>query len=493
MSETFSCPINRSAEVYGLFPAVVFPAGTYSYRELNTFVEEIIRYLQDIGAADPRKGRIAVQSGPSVFVLGLIFACWRLGLTVFMAHTRWPPGKIGKTARELDCQILFVDQDNLPSQDPKLRVCLLDERLLPARDTFPKTIEKRYISQDRPAVLLMTSGSTSAPKAACLSYGNLYYNALGSQDVLPVHPEDRWLLSLPLYHVSGISLLLRTFIAGGTVVLPSPGIPLETLLKQEKITHVSLVPSQLVRLLDAAACTSAPWFLKAVLLGGAPAAPGLVRRALKNQIPLYLTYGLTEMGSQVATSPVCEAGEDGDFKAGVLKYRQVKISPDGEVLVRGETLFLGYLKGRELERPFLESGWLPTGDLGSLDSSGCLRIWGRKDNMFICGGENIQPEEIEKALLDTEEVVRAVVVPEGHREYGQVPVAFVVLRDRQNIILPEKFADTLKAALPSYKIPKSYYALPEEFAAEGSKVPRRVLREYLCHKKQALRSIPIAS
>jgi O-succinylbenzoic acid--CoA ligase len=162
------------------------------------------------------------------------------------------------------------------------------------------------------------------------------------------------------------------------------------------------------------------------------------------------------MSSQVVT------GKPVDAKtpcAKVLPYRQMRIASDGEILVKGETLFKGYGTGTRLHLPLTSDGWFQTGDLGVVDAKGCLTVLGRKDNMFISGGENIQPEEIEKALLAIKGVEQAVVVPKEDKEFGYRPVAFVKFHGQA--IDPAHLTDILKKELPRFKIPDIFYPWPK--------------------------------
>jgi O-succinylbenzoic acid--CoA ligase len=155
-----------------------------------------------------------------------------------------------------------------------------------------------------------------------------------------------------------------------------------------------------------------------------------------------------------------------------LPNREISISERGEILVRGETLFAGYAEGEELDRPLDAGGWFHTRDLGELDEEGYLRVGGRMDNLFISGGENIQPEEVEEALYRLEGVDEAVVVPVPDEEFGARPVAFVRMDDGE----PRDLARELEPVLPRFKIPISFQPWPES-ARRGMKVDRVSLSE----------------
>jgi O-succinylbenzoic acid--CoA ligase len=154
----------------------------------------------------------------------------------------------------------------------------------------------------------------------------------------------------------------------------------------------------------------------------------------------------------------------------VLAHRQIKIDDEQQIWVRGATLFRGYVNGASISCPTDAEGWYGTGDLGRWDSQGRLIIIGRRDHLFISGGENIYPEEIERALLDLPGVLQAIVVPAADREFGQIPVAFVD-GDHDQVT---HWRRALAELLPKFKIPARYYPWPQH---EGLKPNRRTLQQ----------------
>lgn len=156
-----------------------------------------------------------------------------------------------------------------------------------------------------------------------------------------------------------------------------------------------------------------------------------------------------------------------------MAHREVSIGEDGEILVRGDTLFAGYVDGDGVNRPLDDRGWFHTGDLGEIDGGGYLRVTGRRDNQFISGGENVQPEEIEAALLRIEGVEQAVVVPVVDEEFGERPVAFVRTRGS---LQTQRLAKALAPVLPRFKIPIAFRDWPKSQSPEGMKVDRGAFR-----------------
>jgi len=245
-----------------------------------------------------------------------------------------------------------------------------------------------------------------------------------------------------------------------------PEEDLAEVIRKARPTHISLVATQLYRLLEHKDNQVLLRSLKYILLGGSAIPRSLLEKALSLQLPVYVSYGLTEMSSQVATGKV-EASDQPCAR--LLPYRQLKIDSDGQILVKGEVLFKGYLHQNKIALPLTKDGWFKTGDLGKLEH-GCLSVLGRLDNMFICAGENIQPEEIENVLLRLPQVKEAVVVPKEDAQYGTRPVAFIRTEGTFN----EQFLNThCIQHLPKIKVPVCFYPWPEELVTQGIKISRK--------------------
>ena len=278
---------------------------------------------------------------------------------------------------------------------------------------------------DAPAIVVHTSGTTSAPKPVVLTYGNWLWSALGSAVALG-HPRDeRWLAALPLTHVGGLSILLRSVIAGTTVLLHERWSTEAVLLALDDATIVSLVPTTLARLLDAG--LAEPPALRWALLGGAPIPPALLERATQARVPVAPTYGLTEACSQVTTNGV------------PLFCTGVELAADGEILVSGPTVAGG--------------DTLHTGDLGTFEH-GRLKITGRKADTIVTGGENVAPAEVEAVLEAHPAVAEAAVLGVPDPEWGEAVTALVVPRDgiRPD---PAELQDFARTRLAPFKVPKS--------------------------------------
>jgi o-succinylbenzoate---CoA ligase len=446
-------------------PAVVGAGGVLTYGELDLRVTIVAGRVEELGFGTGT--RIALHLPKDERYLVLLLALIRAGCVACPLGTRLPSlGVTPLLKRAACCALISSDENLLKATNARARK-LRPEALLadePAARDLPQPSEELRLALDLPATIVFTSGSTGVPKAALHTFGNHYYSAKGSNANVALAPGDCWLHSLPLYHVGGLSILFRCLLAGATVVLPEPGVPLGEAIAGA--TQVSLVSTQLLRLLRGE--DFGPGRLRAMLLGGGPIPASLVDEAAGRGLPIHTSYGLTEMASQVTATPPGASCEELHTSGRPLPHREISISGDGEILVRGETLFAGYVEGDAIDRPLDTDGWFRTGDLGELDAGGYLRVRGRKDNLFISGGENVQPEEIEEALCRLEGVEEAVVVPVPDAEFGFRPVAFV----RTVGVGPGDMARALEPVLPRFKIPVAFHRWPEKAEPGGMKVDR---------------------
>ena len=457
------CPLRAAALESPGAEAVVGDGWSIAYGGLDARVSAAAGRLEELGVSPG--DRVALYLPKSVGYLVLLLALMRYGAVACPASTRVPAGGVGPLLEAAGCSALI-------SADEKLfgvvgGMDLLDPKaVLAASVEAEKASEPVEIPLGRQATVVFTSGSTGTPKAALHTFGNHYSNALGSNANIALETGDRWLHSLPLYHVGGLSIVFRCLLAGAAIALPEPGAPLGRSIPELRATHVSLVSTQLLRLLREDTELGG---LRAVLMGGGPIPDDLVDEALAGGLPVHTSYGLTEMASQVTTTPPGASRERLRTAGRVLPRREVRVSGEGEILVRGETLFAGYLRGDGPNLPLDDGGWFRTGDLGEMGADGYLRVLGRRDNLFVSGGENVRPEEIEEALLRIEGVEEAVVVSAPDPEFGERPVAFVRLSGGVGDL-----ARALEPVLPRFKIPKTFH---EWEGAAGMKPDRVALRE----------------
>jgi o-succinylbenzoate---CoA ligase len=316
---------------------------------------------------------------------------------------------------------------------------------------------------DAVAAVIHTSGTTSAPRPIELTFGNLLWSALSSGVALGVDPHERWLCTLPLCHVGGLSILVRSAIHATTAVLHQRFEADRALaaIRDERITLVSVVATTLARLLDAG--LQHPRSLRCALAGGGPVPATLLQRATAAGVPVSQTYGLTESCSQVSTVPLAALRDLGGAEivhlgAGrPLFCMRVRIAAEdtatdakaapcesGEILVAGPPVAKGSIS---------KDGWLHTGDLGMFDADGNLHVTGRKADTIISGGENVAPAEVEAALESHRQVAEAAVIGCSDPQWGEAVTAIVVPRDGERPGEQELQRHCAQRLAP-YKVPK---------------------------------------
>ena len=459
-TSTLRCPTVTGSEQWPDQPACVTPDGVVSYAEFGQRVSRLCRALRCRGLGNGSRVGLMLAPGPDA--LALYFALPRVGACACPISARLPAAEAARQLTRIGADCVIVGESTL-CDVPAMSVgeLVADARLAGDSEAGAE------ISWEQAATIVHTSGSTGDSKAVVHSCRAHYFSAKGANENLPIGPGTRWLLSLPLYHVGGIGILWRCILAGGAVVVPGRQESLAEAMARYVVTHLSLVGTQLYRLLQDEPELRGP--LEAALVGGGPVPSELVQRAAERGINVVPTYGLTEMSSQVATLEPHDSIHRLDTAGQVLRYRKVRISDDGEILVKGETLYSGVATATGLDAPPLDSGgWYATGDLGRIDDEGYLTVLGRRDNLFISGGENIQPETIEAALLALRGVLDVTVVPVPDEEFGRRAVAFVECDAGIDLA---GLAPELEQTLPRFMIPVAFYPYPprDDAALKGSR------------------------
>jgi O-succinylbenzoic acid--CoA ligase len=339
-----------------------------------------------------------------------------------------------------------------------------------------------------PAVVCFTSGTSGAPRGVRLTHGNFYASARASATNLGVAPGDLWLGCMPLHHVGGLSIVIRSAIYG-TAALLHEGFDPEAVseaLDRDGVTLVSLVPPMLERLLDARGGRPFPPTLRAALIGGGPCPAPLLEDAAARSLRALPTYGLTETASQVTTLPLDEwpngLASSGRPLPGIeLQVRDEGGRPvppggEGEIHVRGPMVMSGYLDDIRAGRDSLRAGWLPTGDMGAWDPEGRLRVLDRRVDRIVTGGENVSPAEVERVLAEHPGVAEACVVGIPSGVWGEEVGAAVTLRPGGQVTL-EALRSFAAARLSSFKLPRRLRVVDALPRSASGKLLRRVVRE----------------
>lgn len=438
-----TCPVANMAATHPTHLAVDGQE-TLTYDELNQRIAQwgyrLSRY--------PAGGIVAIRLMKPLDTMAVMMACFRWGLVAYPVSGR----------------LTFHEQFIQISRSGA--VALVTDGMIPPHLSIP-VIEPSSLTQhrlsdtdywlDQAAVLLATSGTTALSRLAMLGYGNLYYSALGMVAHASISVGHRMLLCLPLFHVGGIGVMMRAFLAGATVVIHDKSTPLSEQL-QEEITHVSLVPTQIRRLSPNLTLPR----MESILVGGARLDPIELQR--REGWPIQLSYGCTEMGSTIAILT-----PSGLYP---LPYRSIRVTESGEIQVRGETLFWGYWEDGLLRLPLTPDGWFVTNDYYHLHHDG----WGvfRDADWINSGGEKILIDDLEQWFKPVCEACLVTAIPDD--EYGQRPVMMV-----RGPIQPE--FDGVMGGLNAIMRP---LVLPWNHQIDGvDKQARAALREWAIQFKKA--------
>jgi O-succinylbenzoic acid--CoA ligase len=370
--------------------------------------------------------------------------------------------KLGAVAAPLDPRLTGSELEQLVGGlEPRL--VLRDAREALEAPEAPGVDVEESVETDSVHCVLHTSGSSGRAKPVELTYGNQLWNAIGSGVRIGVAPTDLWLCCLPLHHVGGLAIVMRSALyRTGVLVERFDPERVGKRLASDPVTIISLVPTMLRRLLDAGADLST---LRCLLLGGAPASQALIDRALEAGAPVTPTYGLTEAASQVATMSPGEAPRKPGSVGPPILTTEVRIDDDGVICVRGPCVAPGVAD---------EHGWLRTNDVGRLDEDGYLYVHGRADEVIVSGGENVSPEEVEGVLIEHPAVADAAVGASADPEWQQAVVASVVIADG-SAVTEDELRDFCRERLAGFKVPKTITLVSELPRNAQGKLLRREL------------------
>jgi len=474
--------------------ALILGNEKWTFAELDRHVSASAGRL---AAAGVRAGdRVALLARSSAEFVQVAHAVPRLGAVIVPLNVRLTPSELVQQVSGSGAALLAYDEPSaakavaVAERLPRLRCPPIVELTARRDEGLSEGAVEGVDLVDSTAVhsVIYTSGTGGRPKGAMLTFGNHLWSAVGSALNLGLHNDDRWLACLPLFHVGGLAILLRSVIYGMPVVLQDGFDPaaVNRAIDDQGVTTVSVVSNMLQRMLEERGRRPYPSSLRCVLVGGGPVPRRLLEECAGRGLPVVQTYGLTETASQVATlAPEDALRRLGSAGKPLLPMelsiedddgRAVAAGQPGEIVVRGPTVTPGYLNCPEETRKALRDGWLHTGDVGYLDDDGYLYVLDRRDDLIISGGENVYPAEVEGVLQSHPAVLEAGVTGLPDEGWGQTVAATVRLRDGATAS-EEDLLTFCRGRLASYKAPTRLRiadGLPRNAAG---KLLRRALRE----------------
>ncbi|MDR8391107.1 AMP-binding protein [Aliifodinibius sp. S!AR15-10] len=466
--------------------------GLRTYKELSQYADFFLARLQEYDADLSRPVGFLVESCDELVLA--IASCWKLGIpfTCFDPHAT--ATELQEQVERLKPGLLITDHAEASSFGPTETLSVQKIAVEKAYDRNKKASSSTFEGKTDPDDVFgyfFTSGTSSTPKVVPLKRRQMIFAAAASAGNFRPGPNRFWLLCLPLNHIGGISIILRSLLYGSGIYRMNnfDKEMVVTFLSENKLFQAaSLVPTMLKRLIDITAFRTHKDF-KAILLGGGPIDSSLLEESVKKGIPVVASYGMTETCAQIAANPFMQPSgiyrplkSVGDmFEPNAVEIRDengraLGTNNSGTIWLKGPQVFDGYLDTELNEAIFDEDGWFNTGDFGHLNVNRQLFIESRRSDLIITGGENVSPYEVESELTKIDPIQDAAVLGLSDSEWGQRVVAAVVAKNGSSI-QQDEVKEKLKSRLTAFKIPKEIIQVDTLPKNRTGKVVRHKLSE----------------
>lgn len=482
MSEIIPHWLTKQAELAPHQLAIELVDGTeLTFLELKQRSQTFAKKLARIGVE--KGSHVGILSTNGIPMLVSIHALSYLGAVAVLLNTRLTEKELNYQLDDAQASILLTT-DQLKDQAFQTNAAMIKSFSEVEKQAAKDVVLQTELNLDDPFSIIYTSGTTGFPKGVVHTYGNHWWSAMGSALNLGIHSNDKWLIPLPLFHVSGLSTSIKSVIYGMPIYLLEKFNvdQAHQAIMTKGVTIASVVTIMVQRLIEKLGEDKYPKAFRCFLLGGGPAPLNLLEKARKMQVPIFQSYGMTETTSQIATLSAHDALQKIGSAGKPLVPAQLKIKPItendpiGEIQVNGPMVTKGYFKREDANKKTFKNGWLATGDLGYLDEDGFLYVVDRRSDLIISGGENIYPTEIENVLASMDKVKEVGVTGKPDDTWGEVPVAFVVKEEEVSV---EEIRDYAKDQIAKYKLPKDIYFVEDLPRNASNKLVRNKLKEWL--------------
>ncbi|OTN88788.1 O-succinylbenzoate-CoA ligase [Enterococcus sp. 7E2_DIV0204] len=445
-------------------PAFYWQDETWSFAEVG---QEVKQWADTFSMKIPSKEkRIGLFSRNSKEMYFSILALWALGKELVLLNTQLSIQELRYQLTDAKVNQVVVATESL-SFFAKLDFLTVTEMIQPETNLLSTSETTPAYNLDATASIMYTSGTTGNPKGVVQCFSNHLSSALATQENMKITEADCWLCPVPLFHISGLSIIIRQLVLGCSLRLYSKfeAKAVTEDLADGQGTVISVVAVMLRELLEHYPKNGYRSTFKAMLLGGGPISPKALEKCESYGIPVIQSYGMTETCSQV----VALSFEDAAKKIGsagkplmgialkIVDTNEKQLEPNnvGEILLKGKNVVRHYLNGEQWQTvKWTPDGWFKTGDMGYLDEDGYLYLVSRLSELIISGGENIYPTEIEHVLQEFPGVKEVAVVGEPDEKWDAVPVAYIVGAPTITAEMINAFA---KQYLAKYKLPKRVY------------------------------------
>lgn len=465
-------------------PAIEFDGITYSFSDLDSMVEQMAGKLVAKGIKAGDTSALLLRNHIDSVVC--IHALFYLGVTIVMLNSKLTAPELAWQVQDSEAQFLlseayFLEKITKITQEASTTTIYLKEDFTEVQ-TAQVVMD---FNLNDVATIMYTSGTTGKPKGVLQTFGNHWWSAMGSVLNLGLTENDCWYCAVPIFHISGLSILMRSVIYGMKVVLVEKFDEVEANrnITENGVTIISVVTTMLNRMLFVLGNNNYPAHFRCMLLGGGPAPIHLLEQCKEKGVPVFQSYGMTETSSQIVTlAPEYSLKKIGSAGKALFPS-QLRIEVDGkqaaaneagEIVVFGPNVTKGYWNRLDETKEAIRAGWLHTGDIGYLDEDGFLYVLDRRSDLIISGGENVYPAEIESVLSAHPAVFEAGVRGVEDKKWGQVPLAFVVPKEK---VSEQQLLDYCRNHLASYKIPQEIVFCKELPRNGANKLLRRELKK----------------